>query len=128
MPVDKQISEKVLGTLLQHKKEVLDNITTQYKEEMADANADGERLFKYGFIFAGAIQTVMGGLAAAFQHTPDILVFSAALLFLTLAVSAVLYERVRIEKAALRQHANAQREPILEQISILKGFLEADEE
>ena len=63
--VDKQIPEKMLSILLQHKKEVLDNITAQYKEEMADANADGERLFKYGFIFAGVLQTVMGGLAVA---------------------------------------------------------------
>jgi len=125
-PVDKQIPKETLEILLGHKKEVLENISNHYREEMSDANIDSDRLFKYGFIFAGLVEATIGGLAVALQRSSDAVIFSATLLFLTLAISEVLYERIRIEKSVLRQHANAEREPIMQQIAMLKGFLEPD--
>jgi hypothetical protein len=122
--VDKQIPKATLQLLLDHKKDILENISRHYCEELKDANADGERLFKYGFIFVGVVETTVGGLAVALQRTTGAVLFASALLFLSLAISAVLYERLRIEKAKLRQNVRAEREPIMQQIVMLKGFLE----
>lgn len=126
--VDRQIPKATLELLLNHKKEILENISNHYYEELRDANVDSERLFKYGFIFAGVVETTVGGLAVALQRTTGTVVFAATLLFLSLAISSVLYERLRIEKAKLRQNVRAEREPIMQQITMLKGFLEPADE
>ena len=125
--VDKQIPSETLAVLLQHKKEVLDNISQHYQIELADANADNERLFKYGFIFVSLLETTTAALAITLTQQEDVLLFVLALLLLTLAVVGVLYERVRIEKSELRRHANKERDPILQQIVLLKSFLEPEE-
>lgn len=124
LSVDKQLPKETLELLLLHKKEVLENISHHYCEELADANTDGDRLFKYGFIFASLVETTVGGLAVALQRSAGVVIFTTTLLLLTLAISAVLYERLRIEKSELRQHAYAERAPIMQQIAMLKGFLE----
>jgi len=123
-PVDKQLPKETLELLLQHKKEVLDNISSHYQSELSDANVDSDKLFKYGFVFAALVETAISGLSVALQRTSDTVLFAASLLFLTLGVAVVLYERLRIEKATLRQHCNQEREPIMQQIAMLKGFLE----
>ncbi len=125
--VDKQLPHETLEILLKHKKEVLDNISTHYRVELDDASADSEKLFKYGFIFVGAVETVIATVAGVVERSSDALLFVVTILFLTVAISAVLYERIRIEKAELRHHANSEREPIMQQIILLKGFLEPEE-
>ena len=54
---NQQVPDKTLEILLNHKKEILDNISTHYKDELSDANQDSEKLFKYGFIFVGLVNT-----------------------------------------------------------------------
>jgi len=122
--VDRQLPKETLELLLQHKKEILDNISSHYQSELDDANSDSDKLFKYGFIFAALVETAVSGLSVALQKTADPVLFAASLVFLTLGIAAVLYERLRIEKATLRQHCNQEREPIMQQIAMLKGFLE----
>jgi len=122
--VDPQLPKETLELLLQHKKEVLENISRHYQSELDDATADGERLFKYGFTFAALVETAISGLSVALLETADPVLFAASLLFLTLGMAVVLYERLRMEKAVLRQHCNQEREPIMQQIAMLKGFLE----
>ena len=119
-----KIPSETLEILLNHKKDVLENISTHYKEELNDANVDSEKLFKYGFIFTGVVEGVVGGLTVVIKQSAGSILFTSALLLLTLGISSFLYERIRIEKSSLRQHANAEREPIMQQIAMLKGFLE----
>jgi hypothetical protein len=127
-PVDKRVPRQTLDALLLHKKEVLANIATHYHEEIQDADQDSERLFKYGFIFAAVVQTIIGGLAVGLLRSTDAVLFAAVLLFLTLSILAVIYERLRIEKAAIRQRHDAEREPIMQQIAMLKGYLEPSDD
>jgi len=122
--VDKQIPSETLAALLKHKKEVLDNISQHYQIELADANADNERLFKYGFIFVSLLETITGALAVTMSKGEDVILFVVAVLFLTLSTAFVLYTRIRIDKAELRRHTNEEREPIMQQIVLLKSFLE----
>lgn len=119
-----QIPDTTLEILLKHKKEILDNISLHYKDELLDANQDSEKLFKYGFIFVGLVETVIGGLTVIIQRSTGAALFTTALLFLTLGIATILYERLRIEKSILRQNVMAEREPIMQQIAMLKGFLE----
>jgi hypothetical protein len=123
-PVEKQVPQETLEVLLRTKEEMLNNISSHYREELNDANLDAERLFKYGFVPVALVLTIVGGLAVVLLKTSGAALFVAALLFLALAIQAVLYERVRIEKATLSQQASAAREPIMQQIAMLKGFLE----
>ncbi|MGD8465951.1 MAG: hypothetical protein PVI09_18980 [Anaerolineae bacterium] len=127
-PVDKRVPRQTLDALLLHKKEVLANIAAHYHEEIQDADQDSERLFKYGFILAAVVQTIIGGLAVGLLRSTDAVLFAAVLLFLTLSILAVLYERLRIEKAAIRQRHDAEREPIMQQIAMLKGYLEPSDD
>jgi len=122
--MDKQLPPETLEVLLKHKKEILDNILAKYKAEMDDASSDSEKLFRYGFIFAAMVQSIAGAFAVANEQSSDVLLFIIAIFFLTIALSTVLYERIRIEKAELRSQANKDRSPIMEQVKLLKGYLE----
>lgn len=125
---NQQIPDKTLEILLNHKKDILANISLHYKDELEDASQDSEKLFKYGFIFVGLVETIVGSLTVITQRSTGAVLFTVALLFLTVGVATILYERIRIEKATLRQNVQAEREPIMQQISMLKGFLEPNKD
>lgn len=125
--VNRRIPQDTLETLLKHKQGVLSNINARYQTELADADKDSERLFKYGFIFVGAIEGLTGVVSLVLSWSDYVLFFFVSLMFLTLAVSYVFYERIRIEKDALRSTCNRERNPIMQQISLLNSFLEPEE-
>ena len=60
--VDKQLPSETIAILLEHKKEILNNISTHYQINLTDANSDSDRLFKYGFIFVTLLETATGSL------------------------------------------------------------------
>lgn len=128
MPVvDKQIPPKTLELLLKHKREVLADISSHYSGQLEDVSSDSERMLKYGFIFAAAVETAIGAFAAV-QGSAGAALFSAMLLLLTLSISVVLFERIRNEKAQFHQQVLAERKPIMQQIDMLNGFLEPSDE
>ncbi len=125
-PVNQRIPHETLETLLEHKQKVLENISARYQVDLADADRDSERLFKYGFIFVGTIQGLTSIVSLITRWGEDILFFLVSLMFLTLAVSYVFYESIRIEKDRLRSIVDRERAPIMQQISLLKSFLEPE--
>ena len=125
--VNRRIPQDTLETLLRHKREVLENINTRYQAELTDADKDSERLFKYGFIFVSAIQGLTSVVSLVMKWSEEVLFFLVSLMFLTLAVSYVFYERIRIEKDELRSTCDRERNPVIQQISLLKSFLEPEE-
>lgn len=116
-----------LESLLVQKRAQLDDLLVRYQTELADSSAERDRVLKYTFGLVAVFETAVGVVAVSLRRGEGIVPFVFSVLFLTLSVLFVLYERLSVDRDDIRRHAAREREPILQQIALLQDLLLPEE-
>jgi hypothetical protein len=117
----------MLESLLVQKRQLLDDLLATYQADLADSSAESGKILKYTFGLVALVETAVGVVAVSLHGGEGIVPFVFSVLFLSISVLFVFYERLTMDKDDLRRYAAREREPILQQIALVQDLLTPEE-